>query len=502
MRNLQIRFLTNKVTIRWLTILNVLERNQTCSLNQISKVTQLSTRTIIKEIQDIRGHFGDAIELSNNNVGYVFTEINYDDYTKFKRALVEEDPMFIVLKSILESTLHSVEEWAFQFHLSESTMKRHILGVSSILKDYELMFSLTPVDLVGNEINIRKFFKDFFYEVDITPHALIPFKEVSEEIFHLGKLDRKKLNTNISPLDFRYFLYIMIQRSKNGKHLEKDYYFKPIDYTNEEKTFLQMIDQTIQKVYQHKISAKELHILFLYCVTQRNIVSTESEENFCARFGHDQLEARLVFDFLENCDAQLKGQYDRIKILLEAFFISIKWLNQIGSVMNKNIPDMILFSKATYPQGYQRSLQFIKDNQQVLTIDDRYQEDVAASLVFTVEAIRDMYVRNPRRIVFLLEGSYFVCRMIHAKAYRYLRGYHQIYFPTIEDLTQSYLEEHQIDLFVTNKEEYLTSLVKDIDFVLFKSLPDTSDWNNLLTTINPQITKDFTLGETIVTKNG
>lgn len=60
-------------------------------------------------------------------------------------------------------------------------------------------------------------------------------------------------------------------------------------------------------------------------------------------------------------------------------------------------------------------------------------------------------------------------------------------------MTQTYFEENKIDIFVTNQEEYITELVDEIDFVVFKAIPDSTDWNHLLNRINPQITKDFSI---------
>lgn len=109
-------------------------------------------------------------------------------------------------------------------------------------------------------------------------------------------------------------------------------------------------------------------------------------------------------------------------------------------------------------------------------------------------------MRNPRNIAFLLEGSHFISQSVHVKAFRYLRGYHRLHFLTIEDLDQKYLKEHTIDLFVTNQEEYISELVEDLDFVIFKSIPDQSDWKQLLKKINPQIVRDFSLAKTALNK--
>lgn len=494
METLQLRFLTNKTTVRWLTILNVLERNRSCTAQQISELTQLSNRTIIKEMRDIRDYFGDSIELITNNSGYVFEERLYSKYSDMKRQLVNEDPLFIILKSILEGETMSVEDWAFMFHLSESTMKRYLLSVIPTLSDYELQLSLTPVDLVGEEANIRKFFKDFYYEVNLTPHTLLPFQDMQEFIEELEEA-RIKLKTDISLSDFRYFLYIMIQRSKAGKKMnDLDLQF---DWTKEELGFLEFLRRMIFKLYNFKINDSELTVLYIYCMSKRRITDVESEVVYCERFSKGDSGKQISNLFIDAYDEQLYSHQTKVTLFVEAFFISIKWLDSIASIMNKELTSTISFAKRLYPKEYDRTLKFLKENQKLIGVSSKYLEDISASLTLLVESIRDMYLRPPRKIAFLIEGSYFMSQLIQAKAFRYLSGYHQIFFPTIGDLKSVYLQENQIDLFVTNQEEYLTEIIAGIDYVLFKAIPDRADWNQLLKAINPTINRDFSIGESI-----
>lgn len=74
MENLQVKFQTNKITIRWLKILKLFESDRSCSLQEISYKTHISTRTIIKEIKDIKLCFGESIEITSNNSGYLFNK--------------------------------------------------------------------------------------------------------------------------------------------------------------------------------------------------------------------------------------------------------------------------------------------------------------------------------------------------------------------------------------------------------------------------------------------
>ena len=498
MKNLQLLFLTNKEAFRWLVILNILERTRTCTAQRISEKTNISTRTLIKDMQGLRDFFDLSIELTTSNSGYLLEIRNYKEYHSLKRELIESDPLFVLIKSILIGDLHTVEEWAFRFHLSESTMKRHILSVTHILNQYELQFSLTPVDIVGPEVNIRKFFKDFYYEVEITPHILLPFEEMRNLFFHLDEKARENLETNVSPSDFHYFLFIMIQRSKKGKRMPEIEI--NIDFLKNERQFLSFLKENILKVYGYQISDNELNVLYIYLISQRRITQIKEEANYCKRFGNSRIEKHISKKFIENYEEYLgKKSLDcEFFIFLESFFISLSWLTHMGEIMHKSSLSLINFCKEKYPDEVAFTVSFLKESYQQISESGKYYEDIAVSLVLTIEAIRDIYVRNPHKIAVLVEGSYYIRRMIEAKLLRYLRGYHQIFFPTIEEMTQEYFDKNKVDIFITNQEEYITELVANIDFVLLKSLPDAEDWNELLTRINPQITKDFSIGKSLI----
>lgn len=494
MKNLQVKFLTNKNTIRWLKILKLFESARSCSLQEISNKTHISTRTIIKEIKEIKLYFGESIAVKTNNLGYIFNEENYSRYSELKRNLVKEDPLFVIVESILTGKIKNTDEWAFTFHLSESTMKRYLLSIVSVLKEYNIQLSLDPVDFVGSEVNIRKFFKDFYYEVDITPHTILPFQELKEIISDLNDENGLRLHTNVSPADFRYFLYIMIQRSKNGKGIGL---VKPtVNYTNREKELLQNLRKNIFKVFGYEINDDELLVIYIYCMSQRRIILLDTEKKYCLRFSHGMEEKKIAERFLVHYDKKMYNAKSDILYFIEAFFVSMRWLDSLGSIMNRNLSTVLDFAKDLYPEKYDLTLKILEENHVDLHIENTYLKDIAASLMLTVESIRDMYFKNPRNIAVMLEGSYYINRILRAKMYRYLSGYHKLYFPTIEDLNLSYFKEHSIDLFVTNEEEYITELVRNIDFLVFKAVPDNSDWNQLLTKINSRIAQDFNISNT------
>lgn len=500
MENLQLKFITNKVTIRWLKILAMLERSRVCSSKQIADSLNIGIRTVSTDIRQMREHFGSSVEISSEYVGYFFKEINPDLYHMRKRVLIEGEVLFIVLKSILNGNLHTFEEWAFKFHLSESTMKRYLMSAEQTLKEYELKFTLTPVDLLGEEANIRKFFKDFYYEVEIVPHTLLPIDQIRIFIEEYTILNHFKFNTNVSQSDFSYYVYIMIQRIKSKRYLKTN---KPINefvYNEQEKKFFTALDTYVYSEEEVTIPQEEKKILYLYCACQRTINDIEGEKDFCNKFDKEMSLKHLSHSFLSTYDAKLYLMNPDLSYYVHSFFVAIQNLDSINPVLNRNVTGINEFSDHAYPEGMKIVHKFIEKNWTVLNISSKFINDLVTNLTLTVESIKDLHKPNPKKIAFLLEGSYYLSRSIESKAYRYLGAHHQIYFINMNKLNNKFLSENKIDIFVTNQGDYITEFLANVEYLVFKSLPDRSDWNNLLKMINPQLGKDLRLDRVIYEK--
>lgn len=139
-----------------------------------------------------------------------------------------------------------------------------------------MQLSLSPVDIIGKEGDIRKFFKDFYYEVDIIPHTIIPFQTLKEMIPNAQKSERLTKFFSVSPSDLRYFLYIMIQRCKNDRMM--DILTIDINYTKEEMKFLDTLKDSIKKQFQYELNDNELLVTYLYVMSQRKIIDLEGRE--------------------------------------------------------------------------------------------------------------------------------------------------------------------------------------------------------------------------------
>ncbi|EME8127718.1 helix-turn-helix domain-containing protein [Enterococcus faecium] len=221
MRELQLRFMLNKRTISWLKMLNYFERERELSVVSLVTILGITRRTLMNDLDNLMIYFEDTMVIMNVPNGYYFKETNPSLFLERKSELVIKERLYQVLESIFHGNPKSIDKWADQFYVSESTMRRSLVSVIPILEKYGLALSFQPVDFIGEEANMRKFFKDFYYEGDITPHTLFPpesLKDIVNDAFADTPLIMD--NTGAAPGDFYYSLYIMIQRFKIGKRIK------------------------------------------------------------------------------------------------------------------------------------------------------------------------------------------------------------------------------------------------------------------------------------------
>ena len=74
MKNFQMTFITSTTTIRWLKLLNLLERHKILSNRELSKAVQSSRRTIIYDMEGLRSYFGSTLMIESTSNGYSLHE--------------------------------------------------------------------------------------------------------------------------------------------------------------------------------------------------------------------------------------------------------------------------------------------------------------------------------------------------------------------------------------------------------------------------------------------
>ncbi|MDY4306913.1 hypothetical protein SNF32_04465 [Enterococcus mundtii] len=87
-------------------------------------------------------------------------------------------------------------------------------------------------------------------------------------------------------------------------------------------------------------------------------------------------------------------------------------------------------------------------------------------------------MEKPYEYRIYFEGNEYISQHLEALVRKYLGGFQNIYFLRPNELCASYIENHEINLLVTNYNEYLTFSSLGLECLLLKTVPDASDWKN------------------------
>ncbi|WP_430615449.1 hypothetical protein IGJ42_002270 [Enterococcus sp. DIV1067f] len=487
MKNLQLKFIADPTTVRWFRILNLFERTQIATKGQLAKLNEVSERTILTDINKLKEYFSDSAKIVSTNNGYLFEKKNSLRFIEQKEKLLQNEILFELLGNIFYGELEDVAELIDRFHLSETSFRRYLRRIEPVLKEYGLKLSLTPIDLKGDEANIRKFFKDFYYEGEMTPHTLVPPKEIHGLIYQtfLSKLTEASVGTGTSPIEFYYSLYIAIERVRQGKTIKVPSKLYKNVMNSKDSNNLLLIQQRIQKNYQVELGVNELCWLYLATIAKRPFDRVDQDKLFCELLQLNDSLTDLTENYLKNYFPELHTT--ELFWVFDAFFLS-RYINHlISPVQNKIMSEIIEKTKFECKESYMKNRHFLRSFLFKLDLTEDFLEDMATSLTLLSERLREQWLYKRKKIVFLLEGDLYVCQMIKSRIFQYFGDRHQIFFITIPALTEDFLNQEDIDLVVTNYSEYLSEYNLSTNWLLLKTVPDKQDWELLFRTVEPQM---------------
>jgi hypothetical protein len=492
MKNFQMTFITSTTTIRWLKLLNLLERHKTLSNRELSKAVQSSRRTIIYDMEGLRSYFGSTLMIESTSNGYSLHELLPKEYLERKRALLQNEPLFVILEHLFKGEYRTVSEWADYFYLSESSLLRYLTLFEKALKPFQLSVDHKNFRLIGSEADIRKFFHAFYYESDATPHTVRPTIAVQNIVLDFFRNIRGKTNNTASFWYISYWLYIILERHQVGETVVVSEQLKKIVLADELFQEIQPLNQRLQTAFSLSLPSEELVYLFALLASNRGINNYLREISFVTRFDHWPELKELTANF---CQLQQISDHDQSRefVFLHSFFITEKIKQLISPTYNQSMEEISNYAQTQYPKEYEENTRFLF--RQPL-FEATALPAISARFTLYFEGLKEKYWGNPRRIAFLLEGDAHICLHINAFAVKYFGRYHILQFPDSSEFSLDYVERNKIDLVVTNYAEYLEEYILDVECLLIKSIPDADDWNNFLKIINPKIIHNFALQNT------
>ena len=487
MRELQISFITNAEIRRWMRILTIIEREHDFTIVALSERLTISQRTMVKDIQAIKSHFGETIELRSLHSGFHFDERDRVRYQEKKEALLENEVLFEIIGTIFYGEPVALAELAHQYSYAESTLRRFLVRVEPIVAEYGLTLTLNPVNLVGDEANIRKFFFDFYYSSEQTPFTIRPPEGLHALILNelSGKLGTYELGTGTTVSAFYYHLYITMVRVNQNQFVSLPDWLKTIDYQEKDFQLLYSLQARIHQEYEIYLPKEEFSWVHLSVIAKRTIHRVDQERVFSQHFNCWEGLEQVTSDYLAD-PFFAQWDTDTLRQFMTSFFVSRLINEALSPVLNKELEEVRVMVKQTYGQIHEIHSCFLQKHAQTLRFSAVTFEDVAVSFTLYMDMLFHYY-QPVKQVLFLLEGDYLVVQSIRLQAQELLGKHYNLLFLPLQELTQERLNDAQIDLIVTNYRPYLLDYALETEYILMNSLPTAQDWTRVKHQLNPLI---------------
>lgn len=484
MRELQLQFVSNPVTVRWLRVLNVIEREQQFTIVNLSKELKVSQRTLISDIGYLKTYFKNSARFTYQKNRYTFVETDRLLYQDKKQALLEPEILFEIIGNIFYGERENIADLSAFYNYSESTLRRFLTMAQKPLSEYGLKLSSNPVNITGSEAAIRKFFFDFYYGGAQTPHTLHPPKDLHS---HLVKRIRalsmeQELGSGATVTAFYYLLYITMERSRQGHPITVPQSLW--ESVSQEKDFqlLLGLQPFIENHYGQLLSEEEFAWIHLQLLSSRTINRLDWEAAFFNHFNRwaeleEISEDFLVFHGINPVERPI------LAIFIKSFFLTRTINYVLNPVLNKLFMEEKRAIQTSYPKELAKNHYFFEGHREKFVGTDVYFEDIVLSVTLYSQLLFHYYAPK-RTLLFLLEGEPLIIQTIHARARQMFGDRHTVNYLKIEELSEKHLNDKTVDLLVTNYSPYLSEYRFTKDYVLMNQIPDRQDWERVLAKVN------------------
>jgi hypothetical protein len=470
---------------RILNILSFLERNKVLSAVELSQKTHATNRTIISDIAIIRDEMSTCLQIESTNSGYSFRITDREQYQLKKQELLKDEPLFSIINGIFLGDENSVLDWAELLHHTTASLYRYFTNIKQLLRSYGVRLEVIKNVLVleGNEVAVRKFFIDYFYEAQVVSHAILPTKKIDE----VAKAIIRDYNLSISFLKLSYLLLIQVERVRKGRLLTINDDLKcNIRNDNNFRKF-EPVKELLQEKLNLVLNEDELMYLYLITSADRDIFDTRRELAWIYSYYNKNIEL-LVDQYccLTNMDTDFQK-----KICIHSYLTTAYNLYQIGPTNLLNLTNINREIQRRYEHEYHLASEFFGCHLQRLGImDEALKQSFLVNLVILQTSLVDLHDDPKKKIGVLLEGHFYSNTKFLTTFIRYFQRHHELVFlsPLMNELL---INKESLDLVITNYPLHTNAYLNDVNYLLVNPIPDDEDWNNILEEIDPNMVRSF-----------
>lgn len=473
MNDLSYSLLVDKSLKRKVTILSMmLEASSPIPLETISHRLRVTQKTTQQDITFINEQFPDTIKLLiYNGVPSLHKISDNHLITNHLNTLVENNPLFFVIESIFNGNTHDSYYYSDKLFISDSTLKKHLSILRSVLEHYSLTLSTSPIDIIGNEMNIRYFYFQYFRYGRKTSHNTLrddQYMFVYNTIQSL--IDNYGLVLNVDYYRVASWLLIFETRLEQQKFVQIPK--KVHDKYKDKASYLKFKSAVLTHFSNNPLSSRlnDSEILFCYLTRLDTIIYEEHKSFFTNDFFYQFKNfEKLILSFFEKSNLGLSKNISLVYIL-QAYLTNLSMLTELTPLFQTIPYKLTRIVEKKYPATITIWHELLKKE-----MDFSYAYDVAINLTLLTET----KMHKKKNILFVLTGESSSVNFYKENALKCTPYDMNPIFVFNAPLDNNLLEKINIDLCVCN----LTP-PKSIDPAkLFRlsDIPLESEWQELLT---------------------
>ncbi|MFS0981878.1 helix-turn-helix domain-containing protein [Enterococcus casseliflavus] len=440
MNSLTFQLVTNSVNRRSLILLAYMENEQILSVKQLSEKASISRRTILTDLKALRTFFGDTISLEGTHHGMKLVIKDHGEYYKKRRSFYEREPLILLVQAFYAGQTFPFLAWIRAMHISESTANRLLKKLQLILDEYGLVVTKAPIGLVGEEINQRKFFWDFYcethyFELPVIDHQLQEtlLKRIEQNV---GIVSRKKL-LNIIRLSFQRATFgTLIVDPEVLAVIQQDPLFLTIKETLQESSSLQPIAK--------KRLLQEACFIYLMLYAQwalrgKTRIPLNTFSKTSTRF------VELFVAFFEQHNSYL-DEPCAIQQVVEDFLVRQYAKVGLAPIYLKNPDSTNQFVFSLPFDLYEPLLRFMEVNEIPQCFKNQFLTDFCCS--FVLYLFGNQLIRVSQKIVVLLANNYVIDEWVYSIFEHHFSGRMAVLYE--EQLTSEQINQLDCDILITN----------------------------------------------------
>lgn len=445
MNELAYNLLLDKTTKRQVDILLLLiDSHDFLPLVTIASTLNSSIKTIKKDCIQITDSLNINLSYSTYLGTYSVrlsetTEITYDCI----KQLVDKSPLSIIIKEIFTNGSETIPSLIEKCFIVESTLRKYLTHLKKILNNYDLSIKLTPVEIVGNEADIRYFyFKYFEY------HSPTYLTELTNEAQSEGYAFIQSLTIHYSrnlEIDYQRFIqWLSIIRHRitlNNYIILEDTFREQFTHHHHFVFLVESLLRSANHYFPTDITEEE--IIYIYIILLESIIYGEVDY-FFENEAIDTIESfsSLTSEFFESSNLNFSTNLD-LKMRLQIFLTNLTTLTSVSPLFQKNEDRLNKIIESEQPLIFQKWLSLISRHSLYT-----YPRDVATSLTI----ITASSIIKRKRVLICLTGSSSSVSYYRALIKQAISSDVEIIWAPNQVIDDDFILQKNVDLCITNYE--------------------------------------------------